>query len=79
MHDAVDEYKSSILKENMVYLLSTLKNCFVELMNERNIDISENYQAERFEKQLSDICPELAFIAQTGQSDLVCSGSITVN
>lgn len=74
----MDEFKSSIIDEREVYLLSTLKERFCTILKEMDIQKPDAYSSQRLKKRLEAMWPEVTFMPQSGRSDLVCSSDITI-
>lgn len=74
----LNEFQPAILEEKKVFTLKTLLSRFRVLASEHGLDNPEAYKSSNLKKQLMQECPDIAFIAQPGMSDLVCDSTITV-
>ena len=79
LHELIEEFRVSIIERRGVFLLTTLKQRYAELLGGKGVQHSEMYLTKRLKSDLAKEWPELAFIPQPGASDLVCSGDISVS
>ena len=73
-----DEYVQSIEDHLCVYELSALKERYIELASENNIELKSETSSAYFKRLLSQVWQDLRFIQRTGMTDLVCSMNITI-
>ena len=78
IRNLVEEYRPAIIENKEVYLLTTLKERFLQLAIENGVDNPDSYKSFNLKRQLMQECPHLSFISQPGRSDLVCSNDISV-
>ena len=74
-----DEYVGAIEDHLCVYELSTLKERYLQLASEKNIELKSETSSAYFKRLLSQVWPELRFIPRIGMADLVCSMTITID
>lgn len=74
-----EEYTHSIVVQNKVYYLSTLKERFNQVATAEGCKTAHSYKSSYLKKLLSDIWPEITFIHNPGKSDLVCSCNKSIN
>jgi len=68
----ISEFQTPIIDDNQVFLLTSLKKRFLELLKE-GVEGANEYRSERLKKQLSNEWQDISFIPQPGMSDFVCS------
>jgi hypothetical protein len=74
----IEEYKPAIVEERRVFLLSTMKARFHQLMKDEGITNENLPRSHILKSSLSQEWDSIIFLPQDGQSDLVCSSDITV-
>lgn len=73
-----DEFYHQIMEDRDVFLLTSMRARFAEIVQEIEPGDPVLYKSCNFKTQLQKEWPELCFIAQPGKSDLVCSQDISV-
>jgi hypothetical protein len=74
----VSEFQHRILQEKEVFLLTTLKQRYQELLEEEGIETACEYRSNKLKNILSQHWEDISFIPQPGMSDLVCSKDLSV-
>lgn len=73
----IEEYKSLIIEQRQVFLLSSIKERFHSILIDSG-DGPPAYSSQTLKQRLQRDCPHFAFIPQRGKSDLVCSANVSV-
>ena len=76
--ELINEFSGPIVDKKDVFLLSTLKSRFQELVTEYGVEHPEVYTSQKLKNKLLQNWHEVIFISQIGISDLVCSKDISV-
>ena len=74
----ISELQTPIIDGNQVFLLTSLKKRFIELLKEEGVEGANEYRSERLKKQLSNEWQDISFVSQPGMSDFVCSNKVSV-
>ena len=72
------EFKRPIINEKRVFLLSTVRERFQEMLQMADYDDPGAYTSKKLKQKLAKEWSGICFVPQRGVSDLVCSSDINV-
>ena len=79
VHMLIEEFRSPIIEESNVFLLTTLRDRFRDLLKQLGHDNPEAYSSQKLKLKLEKEWPEMYFVSQSGASDCICSSKISVS
>lgn len=74
----ISEFQSPVIQYGQVFFLSTIRKRFLEILADEGVENPDVYGSYLLKRQLTKEWLDVAFIPQSGKSDLMCAATTTV-